>query len=631
MSYFTENQKKKILFRWLILFFLANLFLYWIIGAAYFSQLSWYGFDYFVGYQKVPILIFVISSYVSHLALLSLWPLLILIPLLWICYLPRLMISISLIIAITLTSLLILDVFIYASYRFHLNGMIVRFIWNSYNQNMLGITRGEIISMVIFVCLLSCLECFFARWLWRFLNKKTFTLKGLGWYGLVLAMFFYISYSAVFNVSYSVRSNAKNVVTLRLLLEIARFLPGYIDLLSIFVTGENAMLVESTKARKIPVQSAQMNMSLKYPLSKLEFAPHEKPMNLVVIVLDAWRFDIFNEQVTPNIYRLSKKAWVFSEHFSGGNATGPGMFSLLYGIPATYWTAMQSQHKSPVLLDELQNNYDVKIISSADLFSPPLSETVFQGIKDLQKKQQAGDNPTIRDKHVTQQFKNWVGDSMRMKKPFFTFLFYDSTHSYCETENIGSPGMICNRLLPKNKEILFTRYKNAAYFIDQQVQEVVSTLEMRGLQKNTVIIITADHGEEFDDNYVGYWGHASNYTPYQIKIPLVVYWPGKQPQQFSHRTSHFDIVPTLMTRLLGCKTKLSDYTVGTDLLDKKPRLPLIIGSYIDFGILESTRVTRVYTTGSYQIEKYNGKITHSDDINIAAMHHAFRDFTHFNQ
>lgn len=629
MSYFERNPKKITILHWLVLFFLGNLCLYWVIGLAYLSQLSWYGYKYLVPYQKFGITLFVFSSYVSHLALLGLWPLLILVPLLWLGYWPRLMISISFVIAVISASLLLIDVFIYASYRFHLNSLIIQLAWSSLNQNVFGMARIEIIVMAVFICILSCLECCYALWLWRFLNKKSLSFKYIGWNALALAICFYISYSAVFYVFYSATVHSTSMIRLRLFLEVARFLPGYLDVLNLLVFNKTATV--SKRVQKITLQSAQINIPLKYPLKKLEFESSKKPMNLIVIVLDTWRFDVFNDQVTPNIYRFGKKSWVFSEHVSGGNATGPGIFSLFYGIPATYWTAMQSQHRSPVLLDRLQKTYDIKVISSGELNAPPLNQTVFHGVKNLQENQQPGNTPRVRDEQVTQQFKLWIAEPERFKKPFFTFLFYDSAHCYCDAEykkpfKVGD----CNRLLQKNRENLFVHYKNAAYFVDQQVQEVIATLEAHALLKNTVIIITADHGEEFDDNHLGYWGHGSNYTPYQIKVPLIVYWPGQSPQLFSHQTSHFDVVPTLMTRLLGCKTQATHYTIGKDLLDKTSRFPLIISSYIDFAMVESAHVTRMYSAGNYQIENHQGEVTHGDNINVAAMNSAFRDFTHFN-
>ncbi len=35
-----------------------------------------------------------------------------------------------------------------------------------------------------------------------------------------------------------------------------------------------------------------------------------------MIVLDAWRFDMLNSQVTPNIARFAKNAWVFNNNLA---------------------------------------------------------------------------------------------------------------------------------------------------------------------------------------------------------------------------------------------------------------------------------------------------------------------------
>ena len=57
---------------------------------------------------------------------------------------------------------------------------------------------------------------------------------------------------------------------------------------------------------------------------------------------------------------------------------------------------------------------------------------------------------------------------------------------------------------------------------------------------------------------MGYWVHASAYTPYQLHVPLLVYWPGKTPQVYSYFITHYDIVPTLMTEIFGCQNPLAD-------------------------------------------------------------------------
>ena len=41
------------------------------------------------------------------------------------------------------------------------------------------------------------------------------------------------------------------------------------------------------------------------------------------------------------------------------------------------------------------------------------------------------------------------------------------------------------------------------------------------------------------------------FTPAETHVPLIIHWPGKAAHTYTHYTSHFDIVPTIMSQLLG--------------------------------------------------------------------------------
>ena len=103
------------------------------------------------------------------------------------------------------------------------------------------------------------------------------------------------------------------------------------------------------------------------------------------------------------------------------------------------------------------------------------------------------------------------------------------------------------------------------HYIDSLLGGVVDDLERRKLLDRTVIIVTSDHGMEFDDSGLGFTGHSTAYSEYQIHTPLVVRWPGRPPGRVTRRTSHNDIAPTLLTELFGCTNPPSDYSSGYSL------------------------------------------------------------------
>ena len=141
------------------------------------------------------------------------------------------------------------------------------------------------------------------------------------------------------------------------------------------------------------------------------------------------------------------------------------------------------------------------------------------------------------------------------------------------------------------------RYRNAAYYVDQQAEKVLSYLKKNDMLKDTVVIITSDHGEEFNDNHKNYWGHGSDFSPYQIHVPFIVHWPGKKAQVIKYKTSHFDVVPTLMSSVLGVKNPYSDYTVGHSLFENKPENLYVIGSYSATAFVTDHLITTIYPGG----------------------------------
>ncbi|MDP2558646.1 sulfatase-like hydrolase/transferase [Photobacterium damselae subsp. piscicida] len=88
------------------------------------------------------------------------------------------------------------------------------------------------------------------------------------------------------------------------------------------------------------------------------------------------------------------------------------------------------------------------------------------------------------------------------------------------------------------------RYKNALFYIDGLIAKVLKHIDLQ----NTIIVITSNHGQEFNDNKQNYWGHSSNYSDVQIHVPLYVYLPEHNGQVINYRTNHYDIMPTLMSK-----------------------------------------------------------------------------------
>jgi hypothetical protein len=356
------------------------------------------------------------------------------------------------------------------------------------------------------------------------------------------------------------------------------------------------------------------NSKLDYPPKNLEFNS-SNDLNIIFILIDCLRFDMIEKDIMPEVYAFSKKDHIlnFKNHLSGGNGTREGIFTLFYGLSGTYWNAIEDENISPLFMDVLiKKNYQMGIFGSATLKAPPFHNTVFSDIKNLRISSD-GKTAWERDIDITKDFIEWI-ETKKTDKPFFSFLFYDSAHSY----SFPSDFEIKQQFKPYVKKVEYhkldyqynplpikNRYKIALSFIDTQIDKIFDELEKRSLLNNSIIIISGDHGEEFNDSGKNFWGHGSNFTNYQINVPLIIHWPGKKSHKFNHLTSHLDVAPTLLKEVFGLKTPLKKISNGKNLFNEKERKWVFSGGFSKKAIIENDRITVSYPTGFYEIYDKN--------------------------
>ena len=358
-----------------------------------------------------------------------------------------------------------------------------------------------------------------------------------------------------------------------------------------------------------PVQTDKKGSRFRYPLNQLVFSDTAQP-NVLIIGIDDMRSDMLNDTCTPRCLSFAHEhGIIFANHWSGGNSTKMGLFSLFYGIPPTYQQQIESNKISPVMIDRfLEKKYSTGIFTSYRLDAPAcLEATAFVRIPGLriETKLPGAHAPARNDSAITDQWKTWL-DTTTKERPFFGFLFYDALCTH------ATPSSYRNRIpIPPDasrRDEEFARYKNSMTYIDSLIGVILDDIEKRSLNENTIIFITADHGEEFDDNGLGIRGHGSSFSDYQLRTPLIVIWPGHTPEIRTKRTSHNDIVATIMKHGLGCRNDVSDYSSGFDLFSENEWEWLIAGSYYNFAIIEPHQVTVQFPGGYYQTRDHRYRI-----------------------
>ena len=85
-------------------------------------------------------------------------------------------------------------------------------------------------------------------------------------------------------------------------------------------------------------------------------------------------------------------------------------------------------------------------------------------------------------------------------------------------------------------------YANTSYF-DSKVGEIVETLEQTGRLDNTIVIVTADHGDMLGER--GLW-YKMNFFEHSARVPLIMAGPEVLNKQISNTCSLVDILPTMV-------------------------------------------------------------------------------------
>ncbi len=106
-------------------------------------------------------------------------------------------------------------------------------------------------------------------------------------------------------------------------------------------------------------------------------------------------------------------------------------------------------------------------------------------------------------------------------------------------------------------------YDGGIHFVDDQVGKLLARLKRLGLEKDTLVIVTADHGEAFFEH--GSQTHRHDLYMESVHVPLVMRWPGTLPAgaRVKGTVGLVDIAPTIAS---AARARLATPVVGIDLL-----------------------------------------------------------------
>jgi arylsulfatase A-like enzyme len=311
------------------------------------------------------------------------------------------------------------------------------------------------------------------------------------------------------------------------------------------------------------------------------------PPNLILISLDTTRRDHtsvygYERANTPNLEKLAAEGVRFALAYAPSSTTGPSHATLFTSLhPITHGVVKNGRVLTPphrTLAERLRERgwTTAGVVSSYVLDARFGYAQGFDHWDDdfdpatatVRNEQWEGAPVEVFDRTAdatTARAVAWLDASRDASLPFFLFVHYFDPHAP------WLPPAALARAFPPadgpggDLRTLKARYDAEIAFTDQQLGVLFDALDERGLAENTIVAVTADHGEGLMQH--GLLLHGAQIYEEQVRVPLLLRWPGQLPagRVIEGAVSLIDLAPTLL-ELAGVPVEARDALQGRSLV-----------------------------------------------------------------
>jgi len=293
--------------------------------------------------------------------------------------------------------------------------------------------------------------------------------------------------------------------------------------------------------------------------------------NIILISIDTLRTDHlslygYEYNTSPNIDEFSKKSIIFEYALCPIPKTSASVASMMTGLhPFSHGTKPNKGHlnKKYITLAEclkLKGYSNFAIVDNANLSKKYYFN---QGFNSYREVWHETSHLNESSKFITEEALTFLRNND--KNPFFLWLHYLEPHApYIPPQNYVEER-------PKGRNIqdlefkvivgtdhekqemkknpyeghFISLYDGSIRYVDAEIGKILKAFQEEKLHKNTIVIITSDHGEDLGE-YNFYFDHGPLAFPEAARIPLIIYIPGQKSKRIGYPVSLMDLYPTLL-------------------------------------------------------------------------------------
>ncbi len=347
--------------------------------------------------------------------------------------------------------------------------------------------------------------------------------------------------------------------------------------------------------------SAAVGFACLFALGSCGGAPSPtKPLGVLLISIDSLRADHVGSYgyksptrpdipTTPAIDKLlAAQGTSFDSAFSTTSWTLPSHLALLTGRPDELHGVLDLPDRLPATVPMLQQRFQQANWSTAGFWSGPnlhpwfgfdrgfdtyvdcssraVADPTIFALEDSEANHEAlmamheESHQGLTGPKVVSAFNEWFA-TVPAEKPFFAFAhFWDVHYDYTPPAefDVFDPdyrGKVDGRDFmnlriranaPKDLNHLIALYDGELKFTDRNVEHLLSTLDAAGRLDNTLVVLTADHGEAFAEH--GFLGHKHSLHDEETHVPLILRFPGEiqAGKRIAEVVSLADVAPTIL-------------------------------------------------------------------------------------
>lgn len=313
--------------------------------------------------------------------------------------------------------------------------------------------------------------------------------------------------------------------------------------------------------------------------------PTARPLNIIFILVDTLRADHlriygYARRTSPSVDDFAHRSILFRAARSQASCTFPSVNSILTSRHAGYFVgqpvgSLGIPPSIPTIAEVLrQHGYRTVAVSASPVV----------------RNRPSPENPTGgfgRGFDVFHEDCRWeparcvnvsaleeLARSRDRKRPLFLYLHYLDPHdpyappplhqlrfareSSPDKDFIhrGDPNPVASMLYsgapdpgmtPADLQHLIDLYDDEIAYFDARFARLVHALKVGGWLRDSIVVFTADHGEEFMDH--GQMKHCHTVFDSEVRVPLFLHIPGVQARKIAAPVQSLDIVPTLLDYL----------------------------------------------------------------------------------